>query len=163
MHRFILTLCTVTWVTILAAQPELEKSIQTQLILAEDDAVIQLPAGIIRLSNTLSLDGKKRVTIRGAGQEKTILTFKNQTQGAEGMRVTNAQNIVLEDFTIEDAKGDLIKAQMVNRTHISEMSRRAGRANQNRPTAPMPSIRYNAKTCASSAALPLALPMQVFM
>lgn len=113
MQRLFLTLCTVTWVTLLSAQPELEKSIQTQLILAEDDAVIQLPAGIIKLNNTLSLDGKKRVTIRGAGQEKTILTFKNQTQGAEGMRVTNAQNIVLEGFTIEDAKGDLIKAQMV--------------------------------------------------
>lgn len=113
MQRLFLTLCTVTWVTLLSAQPELEKSIQTQLILAEDDAVIQLPAGIIKLSNTLSLDGKKRVTIRGAGQDKTILAFKNQTQGAEGMRVTNAQDIVLEGFTIEDAKGDLIKAQMV--------------------------------------------------
>ena len=97
----------------LLAQPEIEKQLQTQLILAEDDAIIELPQGFITLNNTLSLDGKKNVTIRGAGQDKTILSFKNQTQGAEGLKVTNAQNITLENFTIEDAKGDLIKTQTV--------------------------------------------------
>lgn len=98
----------------LSAQPELEKSIQTQLIMAEDGTTVELPAGTIQLKNTLSLDGKKNITIRGAGQDKTTLTFKNQTQGAEGMKITNAQDIVLEDFSIEDAKGDLIKTQSVN-------------------------------------------------
>jgi parallel beta-helix repeat protein len=56
---------------------------------------------------------KSNITIKGAGQEKTILSFKNQKQGAEGLKVTNAQNIVLQDFTIEDSKGDLIKTQQV--------------------------------------------------
>lgn len=97
----------------LAAQPDLEKQLQTQLILAEDGDLIQLPEGIIRLDNTLSLDGKKNITLRGAGQDKTILSFKGQTQGAEGLKVTNAENIVLEQFTIEDSKGDLIKTQQV--------------------------------------------------
>ncbi len=98
----------------LVAQAALEKQIQTQLILAEDGDVIDLPAGTIELSNTLSLDAKRDITIRGAGQDKTILTFKNQTQGAEGIKITNAQNIVLEHFTVEDSKGDLIKTQSVN-------------------------------------------------
>ena len=71
---------------------------------------IELPAGTIKLSNTLSLDAKNNITIRGAGQDKTILSFKNQRQGAEGLKITNAQQIVLEHFTIEDSKGDLIKA-----------------------------------------------------
>lgn len=98
----------------LHAQADLEKQIQTQLILAEDGSVIELPAGRIELSNTLWLDGKNDITIRGAGQDKSILSFKKQTQGAEGMKVTNAKNVVLEHFTVEDSKGDLIKTQLVN-------------------------------------------------
>lgn len=97
----------------LAAQPDVEKRIQTQLILAADGATIELPAGKIQCSGTLSIDAKKGITIRGSGQGKTILSFKNQRQGAEGLRVTNAENIVLQDFTIEDSKGDLIKTQQV--------------------------------------------------
>ena len=81
------------------AQPDLEKQLQTQLILAEDGAVIELPARFISLSNTLSLDAKKNITIRGAGQDKTILSFKNQQQGAEGLKIPNVVNLVLENFT----------------------------------------------------------------
>lgn len=98
---------------ILSAQPEIEKQLQTLLIMAEDGATIELPEGSFSLSNTLWLDEKRNVTIRGAGQTKTVLSFKNQKQGAEGIKVTNAQNIVLEHFTIEDSKGDLIKTQEV--------------------------------------------------
>ena len=99
--------------TALTAQPDLEKQIQTQLIMAEDGDVITLPAGKISLSNTLWLDGKNNITIRGAGIDKTTLTFKNQKQGAEGLKVTNGRNIVLENFTLEDSKGDLVKTQQV--------------------------------------------------
>ena len=95
------------------AQPEIEKRLQTELILAADGAVIELPAGKITLLGTLSLDAKKNITIRGQGQDKTVLSFKGQQQGAEGIRITNAENIVLERFTVEDSKGDLIKAQSV--------------------------------------------------
>jgi parallel beta-helix repeat protein len=97
----------------LPAQPELEKHLQTLLIMAEDGSTVEFPEGTFTLSNTLWLDAKKNVTIRGAGQGKTVLSFKNQKQGAEGIKVTNAQNIVLEHFTIEDSKGDLIKTQQV--------------------------------------------------
>ena len=109
----ILTILGVAFLDILPAQPELEKRLQTLLIMAEDGDTIEFPAGTISLSNSLSLDAKKNVTIRGAGQGKTVLSFKNQKQGAEGIKVTNAENIVLEQFTIEDAKGDLIKTQQV--------------------------------------------------
>lgn len=112
-YLFSLLLLICLKVNFLSAQAALEKQIQTQLILAEDGDVIDLPAGTIELSNTLSLDAKRDITIRGAGQDKTILTFKNQTQGAEGIKITNAQNIVLEHFTVEDSKGDLIKTQSV--------------------------------------------------
>ncbi len=113
MRRLLFPIIGLVFSNILSAQPELEKQLQTQLILAEDGGVIELPAGKIDLSNTLSLDAKNNITIRGAGQDKTILSFKNQKQGAEGIKVTNAENIVLAQFTIEDSKGDLIKTQTV--------------------------------------------------
>ena len=97
----------------LFAQADLEKQLQTQLILAEDGDTILFPAGTIQLSNTLWLDDKKNITLRGHGQEKTILDFSQQTQGAEGIKITNAQNIVLEHFTVQNSKGDLIKTQQV--------------------------------------------------
>lgn len=112
--RLIYTLtffCCVAFTAV--AQPELEKQILTQMIMAEEGDVIELPAGTIQLSGSLSLDDKKNVTVRGAGEGKTILSFKGQTQGAEGLKVTNCANIVLEQFTIEDSKGDLIKTQNV--------------------------------------------------
>jgi parallel beta-helix repeat protein len=108
----------------LTAQPDLEKQIQTQFILAEDGAVINLPAGTISLSNTLSIDAKKNITIRGAGQDKTILTWKNQKQGAEGLRISNAQNIVIEQFAMEDSKGDLLKALQVKGLTLRNLTAR---------------------------------------
>jgi parallel beta-helix repeat protein len=48
------------------------------------------------------------VTIRGAGQDKTILSFKGQISGAEGMLVT-ANDFTLEYLAIEDTKGDALK------------------------------------------------------
>ena len=113
MRRLLLPCSFLLFPLLLSAQPDVEKQLQTRLILAEDGDVIELPAGKIALSNTLSLDAKNNITIRGAGQDKTILSFKNQLQGAEGIKVTNAENIVLENFTIEDSKGDLIKTQTV--------------------------------------------------
>ncbi len=97
----------------LLAQPELEKQLQTRLILAEDGDIVELPAGRIALKNTLWLDGKRNITLRGAGAERTVLSFRGQQQGAEGLKITHAADITLEAFTIEDSRGDLIKAQEV--------------------------------------------------
>jgi parallel beta-helix repeat protein len=108
----------------LYAQADLEKQLQTQFIMAEDGAVIELPAQTIFLTNTLWLDAKKNVTIRGAGQDKTILSFKNQKQGAEGIKITNAENIVLENFAIEDSKGDLLKTQSVQHLVFQDITAR---------------------------------------
>ena len=114
MRFYISILLVIATCVGLHSQPAIEKQLQTQLILAEDGDIITLPEGTIFLSGTLSLDDKNGITIRGAGQGKTILSFKGQTQGAEGLKITNAQDIVLEHFTLEDSKGDLIKTQQVN-------------------------------------------------
>lgn len=95
------------------AQQDIQKKLQRQLILAEDGSTVTLPAGTYQLSSTLSLEGKKKVIIKGAGMDKTILSFKGQTEGAEGLRVSNASDIVIRDLTVQDTKGDAIKTMQV--------------------------------------------------
>ncbi len=92
-----------------AAKPDTtyqEKLIQ-QLIDARPGDTITIPAGVYAIDRGLSLevDG---VTIKGAGMDKTILTFKGQTAGAEGLLV-NASDFTIEDIAFEDAKGDALK------------------------------------------------------
>lgn len=98
----------------LTAQEAERKRIQSQFILAEDGETIELGEGRFVIDATLSMEGKKNITIRGKGIDKTILSFKGQQTGAEGIRVSNCTNITLEDFSAEDAKGDIIKTMHVN-------------------------------------------------
>jgi parallel beta-helix repeat protein len=89
------------------ADADFYKKVQEQLIRARPDAVIDLPEGRFQLDRSLSstVDG---ITIRGKGPDKTILSFKGQTQGAEGLLV-KGNRITIEDLAIEDTKGDAIK------------------------------------------------------
>jgi parallel beta-helix repeat protein len=95
------------------AQVQLEKKIQTNMILVDDGAIVNIDEGNVSITGTLSMDGKKKVVIRGRGMDKTILSFKGQQTGAEGIRITNCEEVVLEDLTVQDAKGDLIKTMHV--------------------------------------------------
>ncbi|MEN8852892.1 MAG: parallel beta-helix domain-containing protein, partial [Candidatus Arcticimaribacter sp.] len=88
---------------------DLEVELVEQFILAKDSSVIELPEGHFLFSQSLSLDNKTHLTIKGQGMDKTVLSFKGQTSGAEGIKITNSQNITLEDFAIEDAVGDNLK------------------------------------------------------
>ncbi len=109
ISTYILLLCSVC----LFAQQDMQRKFQTQFIAAEDGSTIQLPEGRFELNKSLWLDGKKDITIRGAGMDKTILSFKKQTEGAEGIKVTNAKNIRIEDLSVQESKGDAIKTQDV--------------------------------------------------
>ncbi len=87
----------------------IQQTLLTQFILTEDSTVIELPAGHFIFDKSLILDGKHNIKIKGQGIDKTVLSFKDQKQGAEGIRIANCTDIVLEDFSIEDAPGDNIK------------------------------------------------------
>ena len=89
---------------------DLESDFQKLFQLAEDGETINLPAGHFRFSKALILDGRRDVTIKGAGMDKTVLSFREQEEGAEGIRIANCKNVTLEGFTIQDAIGDNIKA-----------------------------------------------------
>lgn len=97
----------------LFAQIDFEKKLQKQLILVEDGGTVEIPAGNFSLTKSLSLEGKKNVRIKGKGIDQTVLSFIGQIQGAEGIKISNCENITLEDFTAEDSKGDLIKTMHV--------------------------------------------------
>jgi len=88
---------------------DMETEILESFILAKDSSVIQLPEGHFLFSQALSLDAKKHLTIRGMGMDKTILSFKGQTKGAEGIKITQCSNLIIEDLSIEDAVGDNLK------------------------------------------------------
>lgn len=87
-------------------QPSAQALVE-QFVTASPGDVIEIPAGVYELerSLTLNVDG---VTVRGAGMEETVLSFRNQVAGAEGLLV-NASDFTIEDIAIEDAKGDALK------------------------------------------------------
>lgn len=86
-------------------------SIMETFILAEEGSTINLPAGFYEMPNQLILDATDNVLIKGAGMDKTILSFKTLTTGGEGMKISGSNNTVLQDFTIYDAPGDGLKSQ----------------------------------------------------
>ena len=87
-------------------------AIQEALLLAEPGDVIELPAGTFALQDGLSLDIAD-ITLRGQGRDATVLNFKGQETGAEGLIIT-ADNAVIEYLAVEDTKGDAIKAKGVD-------------------------------------------------
>jgi len=98
----------------LSAQKAIEKAIQTQFIMVADGGTVELEEGVFQISGSLSMDGKNNITIKGKGMDKTILTFKDQQSGAEGIKITNGSNIVIQDMTLQDTKGACIKAQEID-------------------------------------------------
>jgi parallel beta-helix repeat protein len=96
-----------------APGPNAQERLQTALIDAQPGDVVQLAPGRFVLTDGLSLDVAK-VTVRGAGADKTVLDFKGQQATGEGLLVTSS-DVVLRDFAVEDAKGDAIKSKGVER------------------------------------------------
>jgi parallel beta-helix repeat protein len=112
--RLFLTVMLMVHVLQIHAQSDVRKKIQTDLIMVEDGDTVNIPEGVFSIDATLSMEGKKRVVIRGAGMERTILNFASQSTGAEGLRVSAAEHIIIEDLTVRDAKGDAVKTMNVN-------------------------------------------------
>jgi parallel beta-helix repeat protein len=99
-----------------------QKKLQEEFILVEDGGTIEIPAGKFLFTKSISLEGKKNITIKGAGVNKTILSFLGQTEGAEGINITNCNGIKIEDFTIQDAKGDNLKLKGCSDVVIRNMN-----------------------------------------
>jgi parallel beta-helix repeat protein len=81
--------------------------VQTAMIEVPTGGTIAFGAGTFRFQTDLSLD-IDGVTIRGAGTEKTILSFEGQTSGAQGILVTG-DAFTIHGLAIEDTAGDSLK------------------------------------------------------
>ncbi|WP_333680879.1 parallel beta-helix domain-containing protein [Dyella sp.] len=84
-----------------------ESKLEQQLLDARPGSVIDIPAGHYSLKRGLSLR-TSGVTLRGAGMDKTVLSFKGQIVGPEGLLV-NADDFTIENLAIEDTMGDALK------------------------------------------------------
>jgi len=71
--------------------------------------VIEVPEGKIHFERTLSLTVDK-VTLRGKGMDKTVLSFAGQKEGAQALLV-KANDFTIEDIGIEDSAGDALTVQ----------------------------------------------------
>jgi parallel beta-helix repeat protein len=91
------------------AGPGAQERLQEALILAQPGDVVRLGEGKFDLTDGLSLD-VAGVTVKGAGPDKSVLSFAGQLAAGEGLLVTS-DNVVLRDFAVEDSKGDAIKSK----------------------------------------------------
>jgi parallel beta-helix repeat protein len=84
-----------------------QKQLQEKFLDAKPGTVIEIPAGKHPLDRVLTLraDG---VTIKGEGTDKSILSFKNEISGPEGILVYG-NDFTIQDLSIEDTKGDGLK------------------------------------------------------
>ena len=94
--------------------------LRNKLLDAKPGDVIEVPAGTFHFDRGLSLrvDG---VTLRGQGRDKSILSFKGQKTGAEGLLV-NANGFTLENLAIEDSRGDGFKISQAENVTVPTTS-----------------------------------------
>lgn len=98
---------------VVEAGPNAQERLQSALLDARPGDTVRIGAGRFELTDGLSLD-VNGVTVRGAGAERTVLSFKGQLGAGEGLLVTS-DDVVLRDFAVEDSKGDGIKSKGADR------------------------------------------------
>ena len=87
--------------------PNDQERVQEALILLQEGDTLIIKSGYYQFEDGLSLD-IDGVIVKGEGIDSTILDFKNQKSGAQGLLVTS-DKVTLRDFSILDAKGDALK------------------------------------------------------
>jgi parallel beta-helix repeat protein len=97
-----------------------EAKIVEAFLSMKDSSEIHLKEGLYKFDN-LSLTQLKHIQIRGDGPDKTILDFSGQTQGGEGIRVTDTRFFTIRDMTIRDSKGDLLKISKSDHVDILDL------------------------------------------
>ena len=89
--------------------PDAQERLQTALLDAKPGDTVQLAAGRYELSDGLSLDVDE-VTVKGAGPDATVLTFKGQKSAGEGLLITS-DRVTVRDLAVEDTRGDGVKSK----------------------------------------------------
>jgi parallel beta-helix repeat protein len=100
--------------------PGEESKISEAFLSMKDSTSLLLKAGTYKFDN-LSIAQLKHIQIRGEGFDKTILDFSSQSQGGEGIRVTDVTGFTIDGMTIRDSKGDLIKISKCRDVVVSNL------------------------------------------
>lgn len=87
--------------------PNEQFELQAALINAVPGDIIELAAGTYHLKTEINVVCDN-ITLRGAGPDKTILSFREQTAGSNGITSTG-NAIVIENLAVEDTVGNAIK------------------------------------------------------
>lgn len=93
--------------------PDSQERLQTALLDAKPGDVVTLGAGTFAFTDGLSLD-VDGVTVTGAGQGKTVLSFAGQKSAGEGLLITS-DGVTVRDLTVQDTKGDGVKSKGADR------------------------------------------------
>ncbi|MFK7914564.1 MAG: parallel beta-helix domain-containing protein [Pseudomonadales bacterium] len=91
----------------MAIPATVEETLRQAFEAASPGDIITIPPGTHAMTRPLVLNSDG-ITIRGAGMDQSILSFKGQIAGAEGILVTGS-DFVIEDMAVEDTIGDAIK------------------------------------------------------
>jgi parallel beta-helix repeat protein len=86
-----------------------QERLQTALLDAKPGDVVEIAAGRYELTDGLSLD-VDNVTVKGAGPDRTVLSFKGQKGAGEGLLITS-DRVTVRDLGVEDTRGDGVKAK----------------------------------------------------
>jgi len=89
-----------------------QETLQTALLDARPGDTVAIAAGRYELTDGLSLD-VANVTVKGAGPDATVLSFKGQKSSGEGFLITSSK-VTVRDLRVEDTKGDGIKSKGVD-------------------------------------------------
>lgn len=74
----------------------------------DDGGTVEIPRGCYQLNTELTLSGRKNITIKGAGIDKTFLDFSQSSTG-EGISVINSENVIISDLQVSEAAKNAIK------------------------------------------------------
>lgn len=85
-----------------------EAQISEALVSAAPNTTFVFDVGTFAFTNTLSI-ATAGVTVRGQGMDKTILDFKGQIAGAQGLSVQEVDDFTMQDIKVRDTKGDGVK------------------------------------------------------
>jgi parallel beta-helix repeat protein len=96
------------------------EAVQTLLIEAKEGDTVCLLEGSYSFSGELSI-ATPGLTLKGAGQGKTILDFKSQTVGANGIQITS-DNVTVTEFDVKNPPGDGIRATSVKNIQFLKVS-----------------------------------------
>ena len=124
--------------------PDVLRNIQERILDAVPGDVIQLEAGRYQLPRQIDI-AVAGITIRGRGPKETVLSFKGQIDGGQGIEATG-NDFLLESLAIEDTAGNAIKVLGAKNVTF-RMCGWSGRGRRHTTTVPTASIRFSAKMC----------------